>query len=138
MPFAVRKYMRSGFLNVLIFTLTCRFTAILFFQGTDDEVERLDDFLCRDVVRVVPFLFIPSLFQSLQCFDAGSAHKGEGGKQFMGNPAYFGLFLLFVSPFERFGMQEGFLQEGIQDFLCGFPVVSCEFGQWSKVDDGRR
>ena len=33
----------------------------------------------------------------------------------MGNPAYFGLFLLFVSPFERFGMQEGFLQEGIQD-----------------------
>ena len=50
--------MRSGFLNVLIFTLTCRFTAILFFQGTDDEAERLDDFLCRDVVRVVPFLLM--------------------------------------------------------------------------------
>ena len=56
--------MRGGFLNVLIFMLMCRSTAILFFQGTDDEVERLDDFLCRDVVRVVPYLFIPLLFQS--------------------------------------------------------------------------
>ncbi len=137
MPFAVRKYMRSGFLNVLIFTLTCRFTAILFFQGTDDEAERLDDFLCRDVVRVVSFLFIPSLFQSLQCFDAGAPTRVKVGSNLWAILHISVFFLLFVSLFERFGMQEGFLQEGIQDFPCGVPVVSCEFSQWGKVDDGR-